>query len=123
MKKGIVNRNCTSSANKFYYLFIIFLVQSFAFGGNLVSCGRTIDTNCAETTLCAYESELHGVRCCSDTSIDGYTQHYGCGVWAESMFTTTDTYDPDVSQSGVLWRLHIPRLLQYVRRKAQDYVL
>ena len=100
MKKGIVNRNCTSSANKFYYLFIIFLVQSFAFGGNLVSCGRTIDTNCAETTLCAYESELHGVRCCSDAEIGLYQQQNGCDVWVESLFTTTDAYDPDVHQSG-----------------------
>lgn len=102
MKKGIVNRNCTSSANKFYYLFIIFLVQSFAFGGNLVSCGNPAfggndGTNCAETTLCADESELHGVRCCSDAEIDLYEQYNGCDVWVESYFTTTD---PDVHLSG-----------------------
>jgi hypothetical protein len=100
MKKGIVNRNCTSSANKFYYLFIIFLVQSFAFGGKLVSSGNHYSGNFAGTTLCADESELYGVRCCSDTYIEGYQGVNSCAVWVESQFTTTAAYDPDVHQSG-----------------------
>ena len=35
---------------------------------------------------CVASSELHELRCCSDTELPGYQQENGCNVWAESQF-------------------------------------
>jgi len=54
-----------------------------------VSCGNPANNNC-EDNYCAPVDELHEVRCCSDSQIDGYQQRNGCEVWAESIFSTQD---------------------------------
>ncbi len=74
-----------SENNKFSYFLIFLLVQSFTFAGYYVSCGNPNNDEC-EDGYCAEAMELHEVRCCSDTYIEGYEQRNGCEVWAESEF-------------------------------------
>ena len=79
-------KNLISENNNFSYFLIFLLVQSFAFADAYVSCGNAaVQPDCLED-YCAYGTELHEVRCCSDTEMSGYTQNQGCDVWAESEF-------------------------------------
>ena len=81
-------KNLISENNKFSYFFIFLLVQSFTFAGAYVSCGNIPNPNCEDYEYCAYEMELHEVRCCSDDYIMDYNQYNGCDVWVESNFST-----------------------------------
>jgi hypothetical protein len=49
-----------------------------------VRCGKGANQNdkcLPEEAYCAPSLELHEVRCCSDTKLDGWTKKNGCDVW------------------------------------------
>ena len=49
-----------------------------------VRCGKGANQNdkcLPEEAYCAPSLELHEVRCCSDTKLDGWTKNNGCDVW------------------------------------------
>ena len=85
-------KNLISENNNFSYFLIFLLVQSFAFSGYMVGCGKGIYNEafaeCEIEDYCADEMELHEVRCCASSHIDGYQQVNDCDTWAESQFTT-----------------------------------
>jgi len=50
-----------------------------------VLCGRSNFERCVEAERLAPNDELHEVRCCSDTVLEGWVKNNGCNVWATSV--------------------------------------
>lgn len=58
-------------------------------GSHVVECGGGVSSRCVNngypaSGYNASNSELHEVRCCSDTQIHGWRRNAGCSVWTES---------------------------------------
>jgi len=71
-------------------------------------CGR--QNFCSEDPTVAENTELHEIRCCSDTKIKDWLRKNGCNVWSESYFEGSCHREKDYEWAVTLCSINKARL-------------